>query len=176
MRLGFWPARNWNPDRGRPSDMRTHRLPTLAVALPIILFIHGALGQPAGIFVDPATGDVGIGTKSPGARLQVEQNDKTGKPALLLENSNSYLLLPTSPTSNTNAITELRLRALSKRLFPTPPGHAPPAPSATQTTAHMRVEADNASKDHRLSLGTDGTVPIILDTNGIERLRIDEAG
>jgi Collagen triple helix repeat (20 copies) len=136
-----------------------------------------ASAQQRGIAVDPNTGDVGIGTQVPKARLHVNQADPQEKTEVLIENNVSYLNAdrPGLPTAS-HASTELELKAHSELGIRPTGGPGNPA-NVTEGAARIRVEADHRVGQPKLTLSADAPgMPITFETQRSERFRIDDAG
>src|SRR5438045_7324227 len=76
---------------------------TLLAAFALCVSAGASFGQPAGITVDPNSGNVGIGTQTPAARLDVRQNATDQKPTLQIQNNAIYSSGTLTPT--TRAVT-----------------------------------------------------------------------
>lgn len=148
----------------------------VAVLIGTSLIAGSTASGQQDIHIDPTTGDVGIGTQAPEAKLHVQQDGATGKIEAQIENDVTYINT-VNPLMPSRASTELKLKARSsEKLQITPPGGQPSAPT-TEGTAQIRVEANHRGGQRKLTISVvEPGMPITFETNGGESLRIDEAG
>src|SRR5215813_747758 len=166
------------------------RKSVLLGALTGCLWIPSVSGQQ-GINVDPATGNVGIGTQAPQATLDVRGTGAGEQPPTVLLQRDVHFfpgigLPPLSPGVGSGSIrplqpsrarAELRLRAHSERIEIAPIGGTAPPPAVTEGTGRVAVDADQATGQRKFTLGSsDAGMPITFETRGAERLRIDDTG
>lgn len=152
----------------------------LILFLFLIIMLNLAGNLPAlaesSVYTDPNTGNIGIGTQEPKARLHVMQGD------VLIENGKSYggvpsLLDSSSSPSQSFSSSELKLKARSKRFFLRQPGVSPRTAPGTEGTAKLSVGVDDRTGKRELNISTEEAgMPIILKTDGKEQLRIDSKG
>src|SRR5216684_1351300 len=162
-------------------DMKSRCYCITFVAVVACVWSSHATAQSSGIFVDPQTGNAGIGTQAPGAKLDIRQSAPTHGPTLNLETDTQYNSppLPGQPPQPSGVVVDLELKAYSEDAGgQLRPATIPPDPTkVTEGTAQIRVNADHAIGLRKLSVGTaQPDMPITFEPNGREALRIDGAG
>lgn len=151
---------------------------TLLLITAVVSFTGSVASGQEGVHVNPSTGNIGVGTTDPKAKLHVKQSGEPREPATLIENNLQYLELrrPGRPPVATNSSARLQLKAHSEEGQLTRPGESLP-PKATEGTAQIRVDANNQSGERKLTVSADSAgMPITFESGGHERVRIDGDG